>query len=126
MLKALQNSLHSLIYPQECRVCSAQVENLADGVACSECWATTLIFNGGEMLCDKCGAFFGDVAAPVPVYCHKCDDHYYDKASAAGVYEKALAASIINLKSVPILAERIKAAITSTSQKADVTRKNWT
>ena len=98
MLKALNNSLLSLIYPQECRVCKSAVEAHGDGVACAVCWDATRIFNGSEMLCDKCGAFFGDEAAPIPVRCHKCDDHFYDKATAVGIYEKALAASIIDLK----------------------------
>ncbi len=120
MLKALQNSLLSLIYPQECRVCSGSVESRDDGVACHTCWDATRIFSGSEMLCDKCGAFFGDEAAPAAVFCHKCDDHNYDNATAAGVYEKALAASIINLKSVPVLAARLKLAITNAALKADV------
>jgi ComF family protein len=63
------------------------------------------------MLCRKCGAFFANDAAPVPVSCHRCDDHHYDKAAAVGVYEKALAASIVNLKSTPHLPPRIISAI---------------
>ena len=120
MLKALHNSLLSLIYPQECRVCLEAVEDYQNGVACHKCWAATRIFNGAEMLCDKCGAFFGDEAAPVPVFCHKCDDHHYDAATAAGIYEKALAASVIDLKTTPILSGRIKAAIKDASIRADI------
>jgi len=111
MLEAIQNSLLSLIYPQECRVCGLQVESHNDGVACRECWAATRFFDGGEMLCDKCGAFFGDTAAPAPVFCRKCDDHYYDKATAGGIYEKALAAAIVNLKSVPAMPYRLSTII---------------
>ncbi len=59
------------------------------------------------MVCAKCGAFFNDKAAPLPVFCHKCDDHHYDKAAALGIYEKALAAVIINLKSKPVLPSRV-------------------
>ncbi len=118
MLKGLQNSLLSLVYPQECRVCSDSVENIDDGTACSKCWDATRIFNGTEMLCDKCGAFFGDTAAPVPVFCHKCDDHHYDKAAAIGIYEKALSASIINLKTVPVIARRIREAIPQAIKQA--------
>ena len=120
MLRAVQNSLLSLIYPQECRVCAGQVESLGDGVACRACWAATRIFSGKEMLCDKCGAFFGEEAAPVPVFCHKCDDHFYDKAVAVGIYEKALAASVLNLKTSPILADRIKRTIPNTLKRADL------
>ena len=55
------------------------------------------------MLCSKCGAFFSTAAAPVPVLCHQCDDHLYDRAFAIGVYENALSATIIHLKSTPHL-----------------------
>ncbi len=108
MLEAIQNSLFSLIYPQECRVCSNHVEDHSDGVACRECWTATRIFEGSEMLCNKCGAFFDEKAASVAVYCRKCDDHHYDKASAVGIYEKALAKSILHLKSVPSMAKRLR------------------
>lgn len=73
------------------------------------------------MLCDKCGAFFGDEAAPVPVFCHKCDDYHYDKAIAVGVYERALAAAIIELKSSPNLSNKLKTAINTTLSRIDLT-----
>ena len=111
MFKVLQNSLLSIVYPHECAACSRQVENFDDRIACGECWSATRIFNGSEMLCAKCGAFFGDEAASVPVLCHKCDDHKYDKAVALGVYEKALSASVINLKSSPVMPARIKTLV---------------
>ena len=113
MLTALRNTLFSLIYPQECNVCSRQVEDHADGVACRECWTTTRIFNGSEMLCEKCGAFFGERAAPVAVFCRQCDDHYYDRAFALGIYEKALAASIVSLKAKPSLPSHFHSIIRS-------------
>ena len=111
MLQTLHNSLLSLVYPQECRVCSNQVEDHNDGSACRECWNETRIFDGSEMLCDKCGAFFGDKAAPIAVFCRQCDDHHFDKASAIGIYEKALAASIVQLKSVPSIPARLSAMV---------------
>ena len=113
MFRTLQNSLFSLIYPQACRVCSAHVEDHKHGVACRECWAATRIFDSTEMLCEKCGAFFGDKAAPVAIRCHKCDDHHYDKATALGIYEKALAAAIVHLKTVPSLPSHLRSLIRS-------------
>ncbi|MBK8466771.1 MAG: ComF family protein [Chloracidobacterium sp.] len=113
MIAALRNSLFSLVYPQECRVCSAHVEDHSDGTACRECWTTTRLFDGTEMLCNKCGAFFGDKAAPVAVYCRQCDDHHYSKAVALGIYEKALAAAIVNLKTAPSLPSRLRSMIRS-------------
>lgn len=79
----------------------------SDGVACSDCWAATTIFSGDEMLCTKCGAFFGSKAASVEVSCHQCDEHHYESASALGVYEKALAASILRLKNEPLIPKRL-------------------
>ncbi len=113
MLKALQNSLTSLLYPQNCRVCDSSVDDISNGVACSECWAATRFFNGEEMLCNKCGAFFNESGVRTELYCHKCDDHSYDKARAAGIYEKALAVSAIQLKSQPHVPANLKQTLIS-------------
>lgn len=67
------------------------------------------------MLCRKCGAFFAPEAAPVPVSCHKCDEYSFDEAAAIGVYEKALAATILNLKRVPHLPERLTEIMSSST-----------
>jgi ComF family protein len=106
MLNALRNSLLSLTYPQQCRVCSRHVENHGDGIACAACWQESRLFDGSEMLCSKCGAYLGEKAVPVSVFCHQCDEHFYDRAVALGVYEKALAATILQLKRVPSLPKR--------------------
>jgi ComF family protein len=111
MLGNVQDSILSLIYPQKCQVCSGQVDRRADGVACSECWNSTRFFGRSETLCGKCGALIGDIAGDHPIYCHQCDDHSYDKASALGVYGKGLAAAVIDLKRRPFLPDRIKNAI---------------
>ncbi len=68
------------------------------------------------MLCEKCGAFFSDERAPVAVYCHKCDDHAYDRAFAIGVYERALSASILFLKSTPKVPARLMSLVRSRAQ----------
>src|SRR4051794_30941713 len=104
MLRAISDSVLSLVYPQDCRVCTALVDKHSKGVACEACWSSTKIFTGNEMLCEKCGAFFSDEGAPVPVYCRKCDEHSYDKAYALGIYEKALSACILHLKTTPNVA----------------------
>lgn len=117
MLQGLADTLSSIIYPQECRVCSGEVESLHDGVACASCWAETRIFTGKEMLCRKCGAFFSEEGAAVSVSCHNCDDHHYDRTSALGVYEKALAAAILQLKKAPQMPERIKRHFEGAAQR---------
>jgi len=113
MLRAVTDSLLSLAYPQECRVCAALVETTSSGVACEACWSSTKLFTGNEMLCNKCGAFFSDERAPVAVYCRKCDDHAYDRAFAIGVYERALSASILFLKSTPNVPRHLEKLINS-------------
>lgn len=111
MLKALRNSILSIVYPQECRVCSNPVENISDGVACSDCWESTHIFTGTEMLCTKCGAFFNADGVQTELYCHKCDDQHFEKARAIGIYEKALASTALNLKRESNLPERLTSDI---------------
>lgn len=113
MLETIQDSLLSLTFPQKCLTCSEQVSRLADGAACSECWDSTRLFDRTEMLCEKCGSFFGDKAAPSPVYCHQCDKHHYDRAVAIGIYERALTATVIHLKASPHLPARIRERIGS-------------
>ena len=107
MIRAVTDSLLSLIYPRHCRICRSSVERADDGVACVQCWEKTRIFNGNETLCKKCGAFLSIEASPVETYCRKCDDHYYDGAFAVGIYENALAASILHLKTTPKIAGRL-------------------
>lgn len=117
MLKSLTGPLLSVIFPRVCRVCVGHVEGLDDGPACGDCWKSTKFFTGNEMLCNKCGAFFSDEPAAVPVYCRKCDDHSYDSATALGVYEKALSAAILDLKINPLISTRIKTIVKDTSSK---------
>jgi len=108
MLGGLRDPLLSLVYPQECRVCGDRVKSVDHGVACEACWASTKIFGGDEMLCNKCGAFFVDQPTVLVTECPHCKAHTYDKAFAVGVYEKALAASIVNLKSTPAISRKLK------------------
>ena len=114
MLKSVQNSLLSLIYPQECSVCSDSVDHHEFGNACEKCWSETRIFTGIEMLCKGCGALLGDNAAIVPVSCLKCDHYYFEKAFAIGVYEKALATTIVHLKNTPHLSRHLRSLIRAT------------
>lgn len=124
MIRALAHPVLSVLFPQECRVCSHEVEDRRDGNACRSCWGKTRIFTGNELLCDKCGAFFSDTAAAVPVLCHKCDEHKYDKAFAVGVYEKGLSAAILSLKTDPHISHRTRdlarAALLRLSVKPDI------
>jgi ComF family protein len=106
MLKAVSDSLFALLYPQPCKNCDDVSEHLACGVACAACWAKTRIFSGEETLCHKCGAFLSEKASPFESFCHRCDEHFYDRAQAGGLYEHGLAASVIHLKTTPQLSKK--------------------
>jgi ComF family protein len=110
MLRTLSDSVLSVLYPEECRVCGGEVESLSNGLACSNCWDSTKIFTDGETLCKKCGAFlFG--AGAKQTKCGKCEEQSFDVAVAVGLYEKALAASVLSLKRTPRLSVRAKSLL---------------
>jgi ComF family protein len=102
------DALLAVVYPQACHSCENSVENSSDGVACRNCWEETRIFSGAETLCDKCGAFLREKPSRFIAFCHRCDGHFYDAARAAGVYENALSASILNLKTEPFVSRHLQ------------------
>jgi competence protein ComFC len=108
MFQKISDALLAVVYPQACNSCENSVENLSDGIACQSCWEKTRIFSGAETLCHKCGAFLQDKPADFQVFCHACDEHDYDSARAAGVYEHALSASILYLKTEPFVAKHLQ------------------
>ena len=108
MIKAVTDSLLSLIYPQHCRICRNGVESSDDGVACSDCWSKTRIFDGNETLCKKCGAYLSIGPSAAETFCRNCDEHFYDRAYAVGIYENALAAAVLHLKTTPHISGKLK------------------
>jgi len=108
MLQKIYDSLLTLAYPQVCHICKESVEHSADGVVCRKCWQKTRIFAGKETLCAKCSAFLQPKPSDFHTLCHQCDEHFYDEARAVGLYEKALAASVLYLKREPFAAKRLK------------------
>ncbi|HEY8561010.1 MAG TPA: ComF family protein [Pyrinomonadaceae bacterium] len=108
MLQKICDSLLTLAYPQICHVCSGSVEDSAGGVVCRDCWRAARIFTGDETLCGKCAAFLRPRPSNFQTFCHRCDDHFYDRARAAGLYETALAASVLYLKREPFVAAHLK------------------
>jgi len=69
------------------------------------------------MLCGRCGALLGPLAAPVPAFCRKCDDHRYDRAFAIGVYEKGLAGAILELKETPSVPRQLRDMVAAFATK---------
>lgn len=124
MLQKVFDSLFALAYPQVCHVCSSSVENLADGIACRACWIKTRVFSGQEIICRKCGAYLRDSGAPVETFCRQCDEHFYDRARAIGIYENALAASVVHLKREPFIARILQRLFVLAFYNADFLNAN--
>jgi ComF family protein len=122
MFKILPDPLLALIYPRECWVCHNQVVSSDDGVACSDCWGNTRIFNDSQTLCNKCGAFLFAGPPSSDVRCQKCDDHQYDRAFAVGIYEHALSSSVVNLKRIPHIDKRLERLLTATFDRIPANR----
>ena len=118
MLRQAIDSIVCAVYPQQCFVCRCVVGSRQDGVACNRCWSETRIFDGSEDLCWRCGAMqdrtIGETAS-----CPNCHDAYYDRAVAAGVYEKALAATIVDLKKQPTLSNKATLLIRDLVSRVD-------
>jgi len=110
MLGRLVDHVVSIVYPQACHVCGGPVELHHDGIACSDCWSATRIFDGTETLCGKCGAYGGNGDSPTSL-CAQCVDDRYDRAVAVGVYEKALAATVVHLKKTPYISARTRRSL---------------
>jgi ComF family protein len=108
MLRSISDSLLSIIYPQQCNVCGGIVDERDDGVACRGCWERTRFFTPADSLCPKCGDLLSDRPTRIAQSCLHCTGHLYDSARALGVYEKAIAAVILDMKKRPVMPRRIK------------------
>ena len=122
-LRRIRDSLLSLAYPEECRVCGGSVDSWDDGVACAECWndpTLTKILTGN--ICAKCGAptapSMGTSESVSPEIgkrlCGRCSLAPFTAARACGVYSGALEASILFLKITPHICPRLKAILRNT------------
>lgn len=107
MFAVIKDSLLDLLYPENCRVCGQSVERSDDGVACADCWTATRVFDVNDVLCSKCGSFLRESEIPVETFCQRCDDLNFDTARSAGIYEKALAESVLELKKTPHISKRV-------------------
>ena len=106
----LYDATLSLVYPQACAICAANVESRDGGVACAACWEHAQVFSGGETICWKCGAVSpGKIAddKKEQVRCRHCDEDAFTSARACGLYEGALRACVLELKRKPHVPARL-------------------
>jgi ComF family protein len=119
MFATISNSILTLAYPQACEICGKSVEKFTDGKACEDCWNETRIFDGNEMLCEKCGEFLSETSSGFKNFCNRCTEDFYDKATACGIYEKALLLTILKLKYEPFVPQKVSKLLLETFDKAD-------
>src|SRR5688572_22663224 len=117
MLKTLSDSILALVYPLTCNACDGEVESFGDGVACSNCWGATKIFDGNETLCIKCGAFLFEGNSSDDLSCRRRTEHCYDRAASVGIYERALSASVLRLKRTPHAPLRLRRLFTAAFER---------
>jgi competence protein ComFC len=107
MLTRLSDAIIRILYPRMCGSCGRPIESLALGAACLECWNATEILSGAESSCSKCGILLrGSSATSIETsgtLCGRCDPHLYDRVFSVGIYEKALRAEVLNLKTEPFI-----------------------
>jgi ComF family protein len=101
ILKELRDLVVNSLFPQDCQVCGGGVESLDLGIACRSCWGATTLFGPSHPLCPKCGLLLRSAFKGTPRECGRCAPHRYDSARAVGVYERALAATVLRLKTEP-------------------------
>ncbi len=118
MFGILYDIFLTLFYPRDCFVCKNSVESSGDGVACKLCWSKTRIFTGEETICRKCGKLHPGKPTEIETYCHECDDHFYDIARSAGIYESALSATVLNLKKETFVSKRVQSLIADSFRRA--------
>lgn len=121
VISGAYDAVLTVIYPQICGACNGPVDSRHDGVACSVCWDATRIFVEEDTLCWKCGALSAAAVAEEKrqtVRCGRCDADSFTGARACGLYEGALRAAILALKSEANVARRLLETLIQTQRRA--------
>lgn len=124
-ISQVYDSALALLYPQACAMCGKSVESRADGFACSTCWLATSVFTGVEAICWKCGMPAKGAVFPehhAVVRCGRCDGEAFTAARSCGLYEKALRAAVLSLKSQPYVPGRLARLLESAAYRAPLNR----
>ncbi|NNE66650.1 MAG: ComF family protein [Pyrinomonadaceae bacterium] len=103
----LLNPVLTFLFPIFCSSCGQVIERAEDAPACRDCWNKTLVYDGLQTLCAKCGIYHSDSGGSVTTFCRKCDDHFYDFARSCGPYRHALRETVISIKKTPSVSKRI-------------------
>lgn len=105
MFRSIQDRLFAVAVPHICACCEELLAPVRNGNACDQCWEKTQIFDGTEALCARCGLPLSEPSQGIS--CWQCDGHRYDTARAIGVYDHALSAAVVGLKTTPKLPDLV-------------------
>jgi len=117
LLRTVVEPILSVILPEQCRVCVARECDLAGGVVCEQCWQSAQVFTNETPLCSKCGILLASPSRLSQSRCRNCDEKVFDRAFACGVYDGALASTMIALKERPLIPRRLTRLIDSTLER---------
>lgn len=108
------DALLAVTYPHGCVLCGASVEARADWPACAECWDAAPIFAVDDALCTKCG---GKLQGQNVGWCRHCSAEEFTAARAVGLYDGALRAAVLELKSTPKLGARLAELLVAVARR---------
>ena len=116
MLRTVRDNLFSALFPRPCFCCNQRLTTPSTGHACAECWNASVIFDGSEQLCFKCGK---PESSPIRSKCGQCDGHEYHMARSVGIYSHALRAAIVALKTQPHLSRNLSELSVAAARRND-------
>ncbi len=102
LLSPIRDAALTLFLPTLCHLCGALIDSWDDGIACDDCWSTSLW--SSKTQCTRCGL---PPHSPFDDACPLADLLAFAEARACGPYIGAWRESVLWLKSHPQLAPRI-------------------
>jgi ComF family protein len=124
-INQIYDSALALVYPQVCAVCAASVESRSDGFACATCWQATGVFSGVEAICWKCGVLSKGTVSQEQrelIRCGHCNEEAFTAARSCGIYEKALRAAVLSLKTQPHVPRRLGRLLEEAAERPPLDR----
>jgi ComF family protein len=80
-LRSVPDSLFSLIFPADCRICHSQLDRFSWTPVCNDCWNSVQRFDGAA--CGRCGIFVDHPLDREAVYlCGNCQSEPFDFEAA--------------------------------------------
>lgn len=106
LLSPIRDAALTLFLPTLCHLCGALIDSWDDGIACADCWSTSLWPSSSQ--CTRCGL---PPHSPFDDSCPLAGSLAFAEVRACGPYVGAWRESVLWLKSHPQLAPRISRSL---------------